>query len=389
MLAHDFALANCTNNSPISCGAGVVDQCTTSGANFVDTSFPSCLAAAIDLGGSEWVQPLVDTGSGDIVLSVSGASTYPFIVVLKDTGTGVDPANCVTLNYYSVKLTRGVDFQTGDRFYVIVDHGTTGSDMGFNLTVDCGAGSSETDCTDGFDNDADFKQDCYDADCVGTPSCPACAPAGTLALGDTHVPGDTAGFGSTDQVSRYACLPSLAATSREYIYTFKPSVTQDVLFTTSNANRYPLLVVMRDSGNGCTAGDAFNGNYYSLIFNAEAGSTYYLAVDGDDDQSFNYDVSLVLPQASESTCNDNLDNDGDTLIDCDDSDCALDAACSTQPCVAAASLTCGSVVTGDTGSALARDNIANYSCMDAVNLGFPEVAYSFQYTAARPSVRCC
>jgi len=136
---------------------------------------------------------------------------------------------------------------------------------------------------------------------------------------------------------------------------------------------------MKDNGLGCMAGDCITGNYYSTIFHAEAGQTYYLSVDGDDNQSFSYTVSLLTPQATETTCADDLDNDGDGLIDCDDSDCALDAACQTEPCKNWTALDCNTrLLAGDTGS-MGNGTISEYSCMPQLSLGHPEVGYTFSY----------
>jgi hypothetical protein len=44
-----------------------------------------------------------------------------------------------------------------------------------NCASDCGApAATETDCSDGIDEDCDTDTDCYDADCDGDPACPYC-----------------------------------------------------------------------------------------------------------------------------------------------------------------------------------------------------------------------
>jgi len=48
-----------------------------------------------------------------------------------------------------------------------------------NCAADCGTPpSTETNCTDGDDNDCDTYKDCDDSDCSGDLACPACQPKG-------------------------------------------------------------------------------------------------------------------------------------------------------------------------------------------------------------------
>ena len=50
-----------------------------------------------------------------------------------------------------------------------------------NCPDDCGTPpSTETSCTDGIDNDCDLDTDCDDADCDGDPACPSCLPKGAI-----------------------------------------------------------------------------------------------------------------------------------------------------------------------------------------------------------------
>ena len=47
-----------------------------------------------------------------------------------------------------------------------------------NCTNDCGtAPSTETNCSDGIDEDCDADSDCDDADCLADPGCPYCGDA--------------------------------------------------------------------------------------------------------------------------------------------------------------------------------------------------------------------
>jgi len=83
---------------------------------------------------------------------------------------------------------------------------------------------------------------------------------------------------------------------------------------------------------------------------------------------------------TETYCADDIDEDGDYYPDCLDDDCAASSACSSQLCDSVAQLDCSSkLVHGDTASAAATTNIADYSCMPTVDFGNAEIAYEFQY----------
>ncbi len=60
-----------------------------------------------------------------------------------------------------------------------------------NCAVDCGAPPpTETNCTDGEDNDCDGSTDCNDADCSADPACQPCLPDGSLCNVDEDCCGD-------------------------------------------------------------------------------------------------------------------------------------------------------------------------------------------------------
>ncbi|MEZ4368138.1 MAG: hypothetical protein R2939_17935 [Kofleriaceae bacterium] len=375
-------VASCGAATALTCDGTARNQCTTTQDAFAAGDY-ACLAASIELDGSEWIQPLDTTGTGDLVVTTGGASDYAFVAVLRDTGAGPQPAQCITGNWYSVRLRAGIDFTPGESLYVVVDH-PEGADMAFDVQADCDAGATESPatCSDGFDGDADYLYDCTDPDCEGTPGCPECAPRAELQCGDTLVPGNTGGFGSTQTVGAYACMPTVDPGGREYAYVFHAPRTETVVFDVSNSADYPILAVIRDDGQGCMTGDCIAGSYYSTRFEAVAGETYYLIVDGHTGSSFSYSASLLCGAPStETNCANDVDDDGDWAEDCDDPDCAAAPECQTQVCEAVADLTCETRrLPGNTSDAGAQANISKYSCMESLDLGHPEVAYKFKYT---------
>ena len=65
---------------------------------------------------------------------------------------------------------------------------------------------------------------------------------------------------------------------------------------------------------------------------ANLGLTYWIKIEDDsafDNFTIRFTPIPVAAQGSFETCDDSIDNDGDSLIDCDDSDCAGDSSCGT------------------------------------------------------------
>ena len=119
-------------------------------------------------------------------------------------------------------------------------------------------------------------------------------------------------------------------------------------------------------------------DYYSVRFDAVAGETYYLVVDGDDAAGFNYQASVVCPALSaEGDCSDGVDGDGDGFIDCRDPDCVSAEGCVNNTCSFSDVVGCGSVLAGTTTGG--ESKMSQYACMPGLSLGGPERVYQFSY----------
>jgi hypothetical protein len=365
------------NGEPIACATSYSGQSTGTTNQYSSYACYPALTAP----GTEWVATFTCASTGDVVVSTKNADQYTIVAVLRDQGAGVDPTQCAAENYYGARFS----CTAGQKFYIVVDHNGPGNvSAKFDLELACAASSTETNCTNGWDDDGDSATDCADTDCKSTAACPTCTPMGTLQCNDLMVVGDTANFGATNALTSYSCMPGLQTPGSEYAYRFQPTVTQDVVFTTSQANKYPVLAVIKEAGSGCSVGDCVAGNYYSVKFTAEAGQTYDLIVDGDAAGTFNYRASLICPAAtSETNCSNEVDDDGDGLIDCDDSDCESGAVCSSNKCTTTVTLDCSSkLVHGDTSGPQGVKNIAEYSCMPSNDFTNAEIPYAFQITGA-------
>ncbi len=334
-------------------------------------------APGLSFTGKEWVRSLQVATAGDVVVSTNNANAYSFIAVLRDDGSGtVDPNACVSANYYAVRFTAAAN----EKFLVVVDSDST--DMTFDVRVECGAAIAEASCADGFDNDGDFKVDCADSDCASQAACATrCQTTTALSCGQTLVQGSTSGFGTTDMVDSYSCPSDRVPNSPEHGYTFVPTASGPVVFTASNYGQYPMLYVMEDDGTGCNPNRCVAFNYYSVKFNAVAGKTYYLMVDGRGDVSYSYMASVICDApTTESNCSDNVDEDGDGFIDCKDPDCGSSVACTSTSCSVADSISCSTVRLAGTTADMppAATNMWSYSCSPNLSLGGPERVYRIE-----------
>jgi hypothetical protein len=196
--------------------------------------------------------------------------------------------------------------------------------MKYDLSVVCKPPKSETGlCNNGIDDDGDFLIDCQDPDCASACAT-ACTAAAALPASVTLLAGSTSQAGATSSLDKYGCYPNMALPGSEYVYSYRAAQSGPVLFTLSDITDYATLTVLQDQGKGCDANACVAFNYYSVVANLTAGKTYYVVVDGPNAGTLNYKLSAISnPPANEAgLCGDNVDNDGDFLIDCLDPDCS-------------------------------------------------------------------
>ncbi len=169
--------------------------------------------------------------------------------------------------------------------------------------------------------------------CSGT-----CDPATDVAQEvtcSTDVPGTT--VGESNRLSGYVCgspYTHLLQNNPEVVYEFVPTATGPVTFELSGMSADQDLYVLEDSCDpmSCIAASTLEDVLDdSVTFDAVAGRTYYLVVEGyagtaSFDLSFESGGGVCVED-----CDDGIDNElpvGDGLIDCEDTaDCALDPVC--------------------------------------------------------------
>jgi len=189
-------------------------------------------------------------------------------------------------------------------------------------------------CNDFQDNDQDGMVDCSDDDCFVELTCTdsCAAPTGISVPG--WFSGDTTGRPSV--ISNSCSVMS----SAEAVFQFKSPADATVTVHLNSWSGTDFSVAVRT-----TCGDAASeiacsndgggkpGSSESEVvaFEAKAGTTYVVVVDGAAGDSGYFDLSVDIPQP-ESWCTGLSDDDSDGLIDCDDpSDCQSSWECTPGP----------------------------------------------------------
>ncbi|MEE2829254.1 MAG: hypothetical protein VX498_08700 [Myxococcota bacterium] len=282
------------------------------------------------------------------------------------------------------------------------------------------AASDDDDDSDPASDDDDVSGDDDDSmsgddDDASDSSGGVCNAMLSISCGGT-IAADTSASGSTNNIDGYACN-TWDATGPEMAYSFAypeggiVSATLTDIETGQDLDLY----VLEDLGSGCQSDSCVEYGDTEVSFDAAAGQTYYLVVDGfygaagsfvldvacgqeipgddddsvsgddddsvsgDDDDSVSGDDDDSVPTPAE-VCDDGTDNDGDGAVDCGDTDCSNDPNCSGGVCNPAANLVEGSQANWSNDGNGSTNAISSYSCQPNWNESGPE--FAFQYVAS-------
>ena len=347
----------------------------------------------------------IAAGDNDASFSALGGSTY-FVLVdgfQGSAGSFVLSVECSGATGDDDDTVGDDDDSVGDDDdSVAVEDCTNGADDDGNGLVDCDdpscaadpacQGSGVEDCTNGVDDDGDGLVDCDDSACAADPACQS-SGGGVCAAGYTLTEGSSdswnnGGAGSTNVVSTYNCVAwdeSGPEYAYEYIAAVNGTATVDVNVTGwFNFNDLDVFV-LNGAGGICDPMSCEAYGDSSATWTVTAGSTWYIIVDGFQGDTSNYDIDLDVVASggggptTEASCTDGLDDDGDGAVDCADSDCAADPACTGGgggTCVVDYTLNCGDTDSWATTSSGATTAVSAYSCVSFTDTG-PEYTYTF------------
>ena len=227
---------------------------------------------------------------------------------------------------------------------------TDGIDNELDGFVDCcddecaadAACLAETMCGDGADNDCDGVADCADADCAGDLACEgeACASAfmlnGGVAVVEGDLPvtfnetGDTSGAGA--DVDGSCDSDTLAAKDQVYELVLDTAASVTITYDFDSSSLWPAVYVfggecILDNELACSAATSSAAVIEALALDA---GTYYIVADASwssDAGTYTLDILVEAAITVEDNCQDGEDNDVDGFADCEDDDCAVLDVC--------------------------------------------------------------
>ena len=353
----------------------------------------------------------ISAGDNDATFSATGGSTYYILVdgYQGSAGSFVLSVACeATAGDDDDSVGDDDDSVGDDDDSVATEDCTNGADDDGNGLVDCDDAACAADpacqgtvgenCANGIDDDGNGLVDCDDAACAADPACQS-SGGGTCSAGYTLTEGATdswnnGGAGSTNSVGLYNCV-AWDESGPEYAYSYTATVNGTATVDVTETGWFNLsdldVFVLNGASGAC---DPLSCEAYgdaTATWTVTAGSTWYIVVDGFQGDTSNYDLTLSVTASgggggstTETSCTDGLDDDGDGAIDCSDSDCAADPACTGgggPSCVDDFALSCGSSDSWATTSSGATNAVTDYSCVSFTETG-PEYTYSFTPTQA-------
>ncbi len=275
------------------------------------------------------VQPGQDATQLDVWLHVFDGEGF-YLFTLDDNWTAGGESQTYT-------------YESGSYFIQVAGYESTGT---YALTIDVErAATFETDCFDGIDNDLDGLLDCADDDCGIEPACEGESCAFPFLLNEGNpISGDDDGLelvvqGDTTehQFSFTGSCVAGSADAPDQAYRLEVGAPVMVFFSFVYDDTFwnwPTLMVYEG---GCLPeNEIFCGDTTGTPVQGSKvlqPGTYYFIADGADgytEGSYTLTVSFMKLQETETDCFDGIDNDGNGLVDCCDTVCALEPACLTE-----------------------------------------------------------
>ena len=332
------------------------------------------------------------------------------LYVTADSGIGCHSGDCIAAGDNDATFSAFA----GSTYFVVVD-GFQGAAGSFVLDIDCSVTAGDDDdsvgdddddddddddsvvvedCTNGIDDDGNGLVDCDDTTCASNAACQGgggggvCAPGYSLTAGSSDS-WNNGGAGSTNVVSTYNCV-AWDESGPEYAYEYVAAVNGTATVDVSVSGWFNFsdldVFVLNGAGGSCDPMSCEAYGDSTATWTVTAGSVWYILVDGFQGDTSDYDLSLSVSgsgggSGTEGSCTDGLDGDGDGSVDCADSDCASNPACTGggATCAVDFTLSCGSSDSWATTSAGSTTAVSAYSCVSFSETG-AEYTYTFTPT---------
>jgi hypothetical protein len=318
-----------------SSGASVTRTLTTAGAS---KGYNTCAPP----GGVARVGSFSLSAQADVKLDFTQPTGAAHVVALYRAGVGQtcdqNLVDCLRVGDQS-KASQTYSHLAAGNYWLIVQsfNGATGST---SITLSTGQTTTTEVCNNGKDDDGDGAIDCADLDCRTASTCPSCVAdinLGAVVVGD---PAKTFVVDTTTGSNRYH--PSCAGTStgKDVVVRLTTKATVGLLINTSQTGDHAYAVFEAPSAglacdhheNGChylagrssvrTTWGPFAAGEYLIIFKP--------ITEGKEGQ-INVSISAWAETGME-ICNNDIDDDGNNLVDCDDPACADTVSCTAPMC---------------------------------------------------------
>lgn len=184
-------------------------------------------------------------------------------------------------------------------------------------------------CNNTLDDDGDGLVDCLDSGCAAEPSCAVgtCLDFDLGASVGDAVALDTIVFAAGPETSNDTNTSCGGAVSSDRGYLWRAPRAGTYTFSISDADYIWIMSIRPPSCTAtdylCAAQDTLVGPGIGRFF--RAGEQTLITVDGLAGAEGTFTLNINPSEAG--ACTDATDNDGDRLVDCNDSDCAANAAC--------------------------------------------------------------
>jgi hypothetical protein len=280
----------CTPGTALSCGNSLVSD-TTYG--FADSLMDSYSCSTWDASGPELVYSFVPTTSGSVTASLSSiqAGQDLDLYVLEEDGSGCAADQCIA--YGNTSATFSV--VAGQNYYLVVD-GYYGAAGDFTLDVSCAASSGSNS---GSNSSSSSGSNSGSNSSSTSGSTGGSCTVGWIATCASPMGGDTTGSGASDDLDGYSCS-SWDASGPEDVYEFIPTVSGAVTAELSwiETGEDLDVYILEDTGAGCDQDECIEFGNLAATWNAVAGQTYFVVVDGYNGAAGAYTLDLSCPGSS-------------------------------------------------------------------------------------------
>ena len=195
----------------------------------------------------------------------------------------------------------------------------------------CGAENTDARCADGIDNDNDGSIDCADSDCAQATACQSgqsCTNVQTITTFPFHIAGAdfTVDFPGNDHT--FTGTGCTTGNGAEAVFAVS-LLAGERLRLNETGSLDAVLRVINPCNNATTCLLSQDTPETNILFTAPADGTYYVVLEAyfASPTSKAYDFTIEKFAATETSCIDGVDNDGDGSTDCEDSDCIGNPAC--------------------------------------------------------------